>query len=165
MDLITCNAFLGGTKEVKRERLEFRPSVYGFVVDGDRVLLMNTIKSGLYSLPGGGIELGERMEEALAREIQEEAGIEVEVGRFVRFKEEFFYYDPLDVAFHSFLFYFICQPLSLELALEGDVQDEAVDKPQWVTINALQIGDFHDHGAMAMMILQSLLRSHLTADE
>ena len=82
MDLITCNAFLGGTKQVTRDRLRFRPAVYGLIMHEEKVLLMNTILTGRYSLPGGGIELGEQIEETLRREVLEETGLDVEVGRF-----------------------------------------------------------------------------------
>lgn len=53
------------------------------VWDGRRVLLERRAKppsQGVWSLPGGLIEVGETAEEALQREVREECGINVEVG-------------------------------------------------------------------------------------
>ncbi|MDW8098608.1 MAG: NUDIX hydrolase [Anaerolineae bacterium] len=40
-------------------------------------------RSGEWSLPGGLVELGERLDEAVQREVREECGIEVQVGPLV----------------------------------------------------------------------------------
>jgi ADP-ribose pyrophosphatase YjhB (NUDIX family) len=155
MDMILCQAFLGGTKAVAREKLRFRPAVYGLIMDGDKVLLMNTILTGNYSLPGGGVELGERLEDALGREVREETGLAVEVGRFAGFEESFFYYDPSGKAYHSFRFYYFCRPLSFELASKDEIEDDGVDQPQWVAVSSLRLEDFHDHGETILAMLRS----------
>jgi 8-oxo-dGTP diphosphatase len=52
------------------------------VVDGD-VVLTRHLKDGrrYHLLPGGGVGYGETLEAALLREIAEETGLEVEIGR------------------------------------------------------------------------------------
>jgi len=50
--------------------------------DGDRYLLVRRAAepdAGLWSIPGGLVELGERVEEAAVREALEETGLEVEI--------------------------------------------------------------------------------------
>ncbi|GAA4526532.1 hypothetical protein GCM10023160_21300 [Brachybacterium paraconglomeratum] len=54
------------------------------VVDGDRILAARRAPgknaAGLWEFPGGKIEAGESPQQALARELREELGVEVEVG-------------------------------------------------------------------------------------
>src|SRR5689334_6345642 len=57
----------------------YRVSVKGLVVkDGKILLLKESPKlSGQWELPGGGLDFGEDIHEALRREVQEETGIKV----------------------------------------------------------------------------------------
>jgi len=53
------------------------------IVDGDRALIVRRAKEplkGQWSIPGGMLELGEKLREGLEREIREETSLEVEVG-------------------------------------------------------------------------------------
>ena len=56
------------------------------VVDGQRLLLLHCVPHGeepFWVLPGGGRAAGESEEACVAREVREEAGIEVAVGRLL----------------------------------------------------------------------------------
>lgn len=155
--MIECVTHYGKTKRVPKDKLTFRPSVYGIVVNNGKVLLLNTVHTGTYSLPGGGIEIGETIETALKREVLEETGIEIDMGNFFRFEEQFFYYDPADVAVHSFLFFYLCHPKTFEVCEDDQVKDDAVDKPCWVEIEGLEEGHFHNHGGLILEALHSTL--------
>jgi ADP-ribose pyrophosphatase len=53
------------------------------VVKGDKILLVRRGKEpgrGRWGLPGGAIELGETVAQAAEREVDEECGIEIEIG-------------------------------------------------------------------------------------
>ena len=62
-----------------------RLAAYGVIVDGDRVLLAlyNGSTPGTWTLPGGGVDFEETVEEGLVREIREETGYEGVVGEIL----------------------------------------------------------------------------------
>lgn len=154
--MIECITHYGHKKLLPKDKLTFRPSVYAIIVDNGKVLLLNTRHTGTYSLPGGGIDIGETLEVALKREVREETGLEIEVVRFHRFEEQFFYYDPLDVAFHSFLFFYVCRPKTFEVCADSEVDDGEVEKPRWVEVEGLQVEDFHNQGQLILEALHSV---------
>ena len=56
------------------------------ILDGDRVLLVkrgHEPLKGEWSLPGGAVEIGETLDAAVAREVLEETGLDVDVGPVV----------------------------------------------------------------------------------
>ena len=59
--------------------------VTGVVIEDDRILLLNqdTDTGRTWSLPGGKVEEGETLAEALVREMREETGLDVEPGRLL----------------------------------------------------------------------------------
>jgi 8-oxo-dGTP diphosphatase len=140
-DWVECNAFLGGSKHVPKEKLTFRPSAYGIIINEGRILLVKNRSTGTYSFPGGGIEIGERIANAIQREVREETGIEISVEKNLGFSEQFFYYDPLDVAFHSFMFFYRCKPKTFDLIADELVDDLESEKPRWIKIEQLTESD------------------------
>lgn len=62
-----------------------RVRVTGVVVEHGRILLLNqdTDTGRSWSLPGGKLEAGETLAQALVREMKEETGLDVEPGRLL----------------------------------------------------------------------------------
>ena len=61
-------------------------AVGGIVVRDGRVLLVKRGRepsAGRWTVPGGAVRVGERLHEAVVRELREECGVEVEVGPVV----------------------------------------------------------------------------------
>ncbi|MFN8527311.1 MAG: NUDIX domain-containing protein [Anaerolineae bacterium] len=150
---VKCRTLFNGEKIVEAETLIQRPSVYGIVIHDGKLLVVRAHYTQRYVLPGGGIEKGEPIHDALIREIREEAGIPVSVAEFLHFETDFFYYDPADLAIHGFLFFYRCEPLSTQV---GDVHyepDEGLDEPLWVDITSLSAGAFQGHGDLIMRLV------------
>src|SRR5437764_12911069 len=61
----------------------FRVAVSALLFDAQRVLLAHRRDINWWNLPGGGMELGETVEEAVKREVLEETGLVVEVEQLV----------------------------------------------------------------------------------
>src|SRR6266480_2356931 len=61
----------------------FRIAVSALIFDGERVLLALRRDIDWWNLPGGGMEVGETVDESLLREVAEETGLEVEIEQLV----------------------------------------------------------------------------------
>jgi len=63
---------------------ELRPGVAAVISDGaGRILLQRRSDNGLWGLPGGSVEIGESVRDAIRREVREETGLSVEVVRLI----------------------------------------------------------------------------------
>ena len=82
-----------------------------FDEDRRRVLLVKRGREpakGRWSIPGGLVDVGEALEEALEREVVEETGLEIEVGPLVEVLDRIIYDEDLRVQYHYVLVDFLC---------------------------------------------------------
>ena len=79
----------------------------GIVIHDHHVLLHHAEQDNFWSLPGGRVELMERAETAIVREMREELGIAVTIERLVWVVENFFGYKQK--SYHELSCYFLLQ--------------------------------------------------------
>lgn len=137
--LIECTTLHGDKKMIPANKLVFRPAGYAVIIDNGKILLCNTKSTGKYWFPGGGVELGEKIEDAIKREVREETGIEIEIKKFLTFQEIFFYYEPLDEAYQNLSFFYLCKPITTDLLADNQVdpEDES-EKPRWIDLKSIR---------------------------
>ncbi len=63
---------------------ELRPGVAAVIQNGEgRILLQRRSDNALWGLPGGSVEIGESVRDAIVREVREETGLTVEIVRLI----------------------------------------------------------------------------------
>ena len=105
------------------------------VLDGERVLLIkrgHAPLKGEWSLPGGGVETGETLEQAIAREVLEETGVTIEVGPIVEVLDRISRDADGRVEHHFVLVDFVARPSGGFLRSASDAEDAA-----WVQLSEL----------------------------
>lgn len=156
MSTIKCKNNFGEIVEVPKEKFFFRPSAYGIILHKDKIVTLTNKSNGKIWFPGGGVEIGEKIEEGLRREIIEETGLNIVVKKLMLAKENFFYYQPLDEAYHAFLFFYLCEPLTRKLILDDQVDDLESKKPRWTAIGKIKKEDLNDLNDDLFFIINNL---------
>src|SRR5882724_11702604 len=88
------------------------------IVRDNRVLLIRRGQApllGEWSLPGGVLECGETLREAVAREVREETGLVVETSEMLDVYERLIRSDEGRVRYHYVLIDFLCRPTGGDL--------------------------------------------------
>ncbi len=101
-------------------------AVGGVIVEGNNVLLIRRAKEpsiGDWSIPGGAVELGEKLTAALRREILEETGLQVRVGKIIEVLDRILPDSKGNVEYHYVLVDFVCSVEAGELHPSSDVSD------------------------------------------
>lgn len=111
--------------EFDRNGIRFLQRTAAVITAGPRVLLHRAVSDDFWAMPGGHVEIGEASPAALYREMREELGVEVQVGRLLWVIENFFLHNAR--RYHELGLYFHTElppdsPLLHQETFDGDEQ-------------------------------------------
>jgi ADP-ribose pyrophosphatase len=114
-----------------------KAAVGALVLNKGRVLLVKRGEApakGLWALPGGKIELGETMAQAVEREILEETGLIIRADHIIHIFDNIVHNNNGDIQFHYIIIDFLAHPLNPKAKLTPG--DDAADV-RWVAMDEL----------------------------
>ncbi|MDE2899832.1 MAG: NUDIX domain-containing protein [Chloroflexota bacterium] len=119
--------------------LTFMYRVGAIAVHNERVLVELAVKKGFCFAPGGRVEYGENAVQALTRELREEFGEEVTIGRLLLVTDNLFEIEGR--RYQEMALYFLIEfaPSSLILNREGSFEGmEAGTVFQWIPLDEVE---------------------------
>jgi 8-oxo-dGTP diphosphatase len=110
------------------------PAVAAIILRDREILLIRRggePGAGLWSIPGGSVELGETLEESLKREVREETGLEIMVGKLAGV-HNLVVREAGRIRFHYVILDYSADVISGEICAASDVTD-----CRWVRLDDL----------------------------
>jgi 8-oxo-dGTP diphosphatase len=102
------------------------------IVDNGQVVLIRRRYEplqGRWSLPGGGVDVGEALEAAVAREMLEETGLQVAVGPVIEVFDRITRDEDQRVRYHYVLIDYLCWPIGGTLRAGSDAEAAVLADP------------------------------------
>jgi mutator protein MutT len=100
--------------------------VGAIIIEQDRVVLVKRAHpplQGEWSIPGGALEMGETLRQAVAREALEETGLVVEVGELLGVYDRILRDADGRIRYHYVLVDFLCRRIAGELKAAADAAE------------------------------------------
>jgi ADP-ribose pyrophosphatase YjhB (NUDIX family) len=106
-------------------------------------------RKGEWSLPGGLLELGESLQDAVRREIKEETSLDIDVGPVIETFDRVHRDDHGKIRYHFVIVDYVCWPNGGEAVPGSDAEDVA-----WVSAD--EIDDYKVNAHAKAVILKGL---------
>jgi ADP-ribose pyrophosphatase YjhB (NUDIX family) len=146
---IRCITLTGDYRDVPINQLEYRPTVYAFIVHEGKLLLFRSSLSKTWMLPGGKIELGETAIEALSRESIEEVGSDVERQEFFYADDQFYFHNEKQKGYQVYELYYRAQPILIDGKVMPKPGAETTEL-EWIPLSQVRPEEFHVTGMEAV---------------
>ena len=148
---------------MKREYPEYPIiGVGGVIFRGQAVLLVKRNQEpglGQWSLPGGAVELGETLNEALVREIYEEVSIKIEIGGLVRLLDRVVQDKKRRVRFHYVIADYWGWKVSGQPHAASDISDA-----RFVTLKEARKLGIHEEVEATILMAMTMRDEKMEAD-
>ncbi|WP_316836645.1 NUDIX domain-containing protein [Pedobacter nutrimenti] len=141
----------------------FNVRVYGLLIDPDKGLLISdefSERKSFSKFPGGGLELGEGLKDALKREFMEECNVEIEVLEHF-YTTDFYEQSSFNDSQILSIYYFVKALNPLEMAFKTEAFDFAENSTQsfrWIELKDLKVEDvtFKTDRTVVEMLLKQM---------
>lgn len=123
----------------------------GFILNNKNELLLvkraddDDFLPGLWEMPGGGTDFGENPQEALKREVFEEVGLSISIGKPLAVEDYFMETDHEKI--HRVELFFLCQPMDNTQEVKLSFEHSAY---KWVGKEKLKEVDMTDYMTKAI---------------
>lgn len=141
-----------------KENNWFRYRAAAIIIENDCVLLATNDKVDYYYSVGGGVQMGEKAEDAVVREVFEETGVHYEIESLAVIHENFFIGSETlkDFNCHEIAFYFLMKPRGIqELNSNSFTQDNIKEGMVWIPID-----DLDKHTVYPTFLKEYLSKEH-----
>lgn len=140
-EFVLAETYYGETRKVARSELFHRVSAYAIIIQDEKILMLKT-HNHRYYFPGGGVDIGEALTDAVKREALEELNADVEVGGLLYADDMIYFHDPVGRAAHLIRLYYDCRLLTSEFTQANAQERDEILSIEWVPLNNLNTQAF-----------------------
>lgn len=159
-----CKDFHGEMHDIPTDEIRTRASIYGIIFSEDKTKVLLVKHFDGYDYPGGGLKVGQQIDEALERELVEETGYELKKGslQLLHVATDLFYHNFKKSAFQTILVYYSASLASYTNKKEAEKsasEEQYMGDAEWISVSDVPSLKFYNAVDNATLIQQALKRA------